>query len=140
MNADYHPPYLNRRRGAVLICMLACCLTALSLSAISMQLALRSARESKHVLKLRQAEWLLNAGVLRAKNNLQDAQYTGETWDMPATVTRSDAAVVRITVEPNAQAIESESSIVTITAVSGTSPNTLQRSCQLTVAKPRGRR
>lgn len=126
----------SRRHGAVLICVLACSLTALSLSIIAVRTTLRSARESKQTLKLRQTEWLLTAGVLRAKQKLQVAHYTGETWEIPATVTRADAAVVRISVEPIQSEKYPHSNTVTITVESGLSPNALLRSCKLTIQSP----
>jgi hypothetical protein len=127
-----------RRRGAVLICVLACCLTALSLSLTAVRQALRSTRESKQLLKLRQTEWLLNAGVLRVRQKLQDVAYTGETWEIPSSVTRSEAAVIWISVDPSSSAAPSGTYIrtVTITAETGTTPHAMRRSCQLTLAQP----
>lgn len=127
----------QRRHGAVLICVLACSLTALSLSILAVRTTLRSARESKQALKLRQAEWLLNAGLLRAKQKLQVAHYTGETWEIPATVTRTDAAVIRIRVEPVQSESDLQSNTVSITVESGLSPKSLQRSCKLTIQSPK---
>ena len=126
----------QRRCGAVLICVLACSLTALSLSILAVRTTLRSARESRQTLKLRQSEWLLNAGVLRAKQKLQIAHYTGETWEIPATVTRSDAAVVRIRVEPGQSENNPQYITVTISVESGLSPKSLLRSCKLTIQSP----
>ncbi len=134
MNACFHQRVSVRRRGAVLVCTLACCLTALSLSVISVRLALRSARESKQVLKLRQAEWLLNAGVQRAKRNAQDIHYSGETWEIPATVTGSEGATVWIAVEPNTDGSPVDTSTFTITIESGTTPHAIRRSYLLTIA------
>jgi hypothetical protein len=132
--ARQHRP--TQRHGAVLICVLACCFTALSLSLIAVRQALRSTRESKQILKLRQTEWLLNAGVLRVRQKLQDAHYTGETWEIPASVTGSEAAVVSVNIEPASSADNGLARTVTITVESGMSPNTLRRSCQLTVTQP----
>ena len=132
----HHLSRPQQRLGAVLICVLACSLTALSLSILAVRTTLRSARESKQTLKLRQTEWLLNASVLRAKQKLQVAHYTGEVWEIPATVTRSDAAVVRIRVEPVQSQNNSRSNTVTITVESGLSPKSLLRSCKLTIQSP----
>lgn len=132
-----HLPRPQRRCGAVLICVLACSLTALSLSILAVRTTLRSAREIKQTLRLRQSEWLLNAGVLRAKQKLQVAHYTGEIWEIPASVTRSDAAVVRISVEPVQSENNPQSNTVTITVECGLSPKSLLRSCKLTIQSPR---
>ena len=126
----------QRRHGAVLICVLACSLTALSLSIIAVRTSLRSARESKQTLKLRQTEWLLNAGVLRAKQKLQVAYYSGETWEIPTTVTRAEPAVIRIVVEPAHSESNSAIYTISVTAECGSSPHMLKRSCKLTIQSP----
>lgn len=71
------------RTGAVLICVLACTLIAISLAASSIHLALQGARASKQNLRLRQTQWLLQAGVQRAHQALQQPDYDGEEWIVP---------------------------------------------------------
>lgn len=74
---------LQPRAGAVLICVLACTLIAMSLAASSIHLALQGARASKQNLRLRQTQWLLQAGVQRAHQALQQPDYDGEEWIVP---------------------------------------------------------
>lgn len=71
------------RAGAVLICVLVCTLIAISLAASSIHLALQGARASKQNLRLRQTQWLLQAGLQRAHQALQQADYDGEEWIVP---------------------------------------------------------
>lgn len=71
------------RAGAVLICVLACALIAMSLAASSIHLALQGARASKQNLRLRQTQWLLQAGVQRARQASQRQDYEGEQWIVP---------------------------------------------------------
>ncbi len=89
---------IGRRRGIVLICVLACCLTALSLGTLAVRMSLRSVRECRQTLRYRQAQWLLVAGVQRASQKLNDSTYTGEVWELPKSVTGSEAARIRIEV------------------------------------------
>ncbi len=72
------------RRGVVLVCVIACLAVSTVLIALSIQSALRSRREARLHLQLRQTELLCEAGVLRATQKLRDdAAYTGEQWSPP---------------------------------------------------------
>lgn len=124
-----------RSRGAILICVLACCLTALSLGVTAVHQALRAARASKQTHQLRQSEWLLHAGLVRAQQQMHDPSYTGETWEIPADVTGSRAAVVTIDIVSQTGPSEHES-LVGITVEFGLAPHMQRSSGQFLVARP----
>lgn len=78
-----------RRRGTVIVCVLACLVIGSMLAATTMQAALQGRREVRLQRQLRQTELLCEAGVIRAAQQLtQSADYTGEEWrpalDIPA--------------------------------------------------------
>ncbi len=75
----------RRPRGAVLPVALVCLLIVMSLVGSMLQGAVRARRQLHAQRDLRQTQLLLQAGVDRAAARLRrDAQYTGETWDIPA--------------------------------------------------------
>lgn len=77
----------GKRRGAILVCVLACLLVATTLAATSLQTALRMRRESRNAFLEQQTEWLLKAGVERARAKYEkDQSYLGEQWDVPESV------------------------------------------------------
>lgn len=108
------------RAGAVLICVLACTLIAMSLAASSIHLALQGARASKQNLRLRQTQWLLQAGVQRAHQALQQPDYDGEEWIVPEEfLPESQGRVVIDVTSANTDSEEAER-FVTVTAEYGT--------------------
>jgi hypothetical protein len=71
----------SRRRGTIVICVLACLIVATALVASSTQAALRSRKSVRLQQQLRQTELLCQAGVLRAAQQLKKSDsYTGEQW------------------------------------------------------------
>ena len=87
----------RQRRGAVLICVLACMLIATSIAATSLYSSLRMRREAKSSFHEQQTEWLLRAGVERARANIEkDPNYLGEQWDVPESILR--IATGRVTI------------------------------------------
>lgn len=135
MNASRRTSPTARSRGAILICVLACCLTALSLGVTAVHQALQAARESKQTHQLRQTEWLLHAGLVRVQQQMRDPSYTGETWEIPAEVTGSLAAVVTIDIAPQTGPSEHESSVGIIVEF-GLAPHMQRSSGQFLVAHP----
>jgi len=92
----------HRRRGVVLICVLACLAVSTVLIALSIQSALRSRREVRLHLQLRQTELLCEAGVLRATKKLRDdAAYPGEQWNPQLASETYHSPNVLIEVVPN---------------------------------------
>jgi type II secretory pathway component PulK len=85
------------RRGLALVAALVCLLVVMSLIGSMLQSALRSRRQLHAERDLRQTELLLEAGADRAAFRLRsDADYAGETWDVPAgeIIGRGDGQVV----------------------------------------------
>ena len=74
-------PRESRRQGTVLICVMACMLIASALVASSLQVSLLARRETRRELQMIQTEWLLDAAVQRARDQLRESpDYVGETW------------------------------------------------------------
>lgn len=87
----------RQRCGAVLICVLACMLIATSIAATSLYSSLRMRREAKSSFREQQTEWLLKAGVERARANIEkDPNYLGEQWDVPESILKIAAGRVTI--------------------------------------------
>ena len=85
------------RSGAILICVLACMVIATSLSALSLQACLRFRQEARLPFLRQQSEWLLQAGVERARKKLRkDPKYIGERWDIPESVLTVAQGIVTI--------------------------------------------
>lgn len=88
------PKSEGARRGAILICVLACALVASTLAATTLQAAMRWRRESRLPFVRQQTEWLLEAGVARAANALaSNNEYDGESWVLPDHVLGMPAVV-----------------------------------------------
>lgn len=76
-----------RRKGVVLICVLACIVVVTSLVATSLMAASRARREARSYQQMSQVKWMLDLGVRRAKQTiLSKESYSGETilWEDPA--------------------------------------------------------
>jgi type II secretory pathway component PulK len=75
----------NRRRGTVLIVALVCLVVIMALIGGLLRGTLRARRQLHAERDKRQAELLLRAGIDRAAFRLaKEADYHGETWDLPA--------------------------------------------------------
>lgn len=86
-----------RRRGAMLVVALACLAIVMAIVGVMLQGALRARRQLHVERDLRQVELLLEAGLDRAAFQLaSDYDYTGETWQIPASdlLGRGDGEVV----------------------------------------------
>ncbi len=70
------------RSGVLIICVLVCIGIATSMMSLSTVGALRARRAMKQTHQLRQTEYLLDAGILRAATQLKNSdQYRGEQWE-----------------------------------------------------------
>lgn len=71
-----------RRRGAVaLVCAMTAAVVFLGISGVAVRTSLRARQERKTERDLQQLEFLCDAGVLRAKEQLKlNPEYKGETW------------------------------------------------------------
>jgi len=92
------------RRASVLVCVLVCLAIATALVTSAVRTALDGRRAMRTQHQLRQTELLLDAGIQRAKQQLQsDIDYTGETWVLsPATIPNIESAQVKIDITPAA--------------------------------------
>ncbi len=108
-----------KRQGAVLVCVIACLAVSTVLIALSVQTALRSRREVRLQLQLRQTELLCEAGVMRAALKLRDdSSYSGEDWSPELALESYHTAKVRIEVQAISSELSAEknSRQVTVTA------------------------
>ncbi len=90
-----------RRRGAVLVMVIVCAMVTLAIFISIVKLAVAERRMSDQRSWQVQAAWLAESALERAAWRLAaDADYTGETWTLPAEeMGGSEAAVVEIRVE-----------------------------------------
>ena len=129
------------RKGAVLVCVIACLAVATVLIALSVQCALRSRREVRLQLQLRQTELLCEAGVMRAALKLRDdSAYTGEVWEPKLESENYHSASVKIDLQSlaDASAADPQSLQVLVTAKLDSfldSDGPMQRSHQFTFQK-----
>jgi Tfp pilus assembly protein PilX len=91
-----------KRRGVILILVLACLAIASVLLITGIKLALSSHRVTRSFGWSVQAQWLAESGVERAAAQLAaDADYKGETWKISAKdLGGDDAGRVKIDVKP----------------------------------------
>lgn len=115
----------SRRSGAILVCVLACMLIAISMAASAVHLTMRGARASKQNLRSRQTQWLLQAGVERAYRGLQSGAYSGEVWLVPEDRLPESGGRVVIDVAPVESATDQSAWQVTVTAEYGPSASQL---------------
>lgn len=89
-----------RKRGVVLVCVIACLAVATLLLAGMLKRTLLTMRQIRTERHLRQTEWLVQAGVERAAFRLaNDVEYTGEVWSLAAEeIAGTDPGVVNISV------------------------------------------
>ena len=76
-----------RRKGVVLICVLACIVVVTSLVATSLMAASRARREARSYQRMSQVKWMLDLGIRRANQTLlSEESYAGEKilWEDPA--------------------------------------------------------
>lgn len=92
----------GKRRGVILILVLACLAIASVLLITGIKLALSSHHVARTFGWSVQAQWLAESGLERAAAQLAaDADYSGETWKIPAdNLGGADAGIVTIEVKP----------------------------------------
>ena len=106
----------RRRRGALMICVLACLVVVASLIGLIAKDALAARRETRIRMQMHQTQRLLDAGILRAaKQAQQDPDYKGETWQPALRFAGQDAnATVTISIDDDR---------TSVTAKLGTAPH-----------------
>jgi Tfp pilus assembly protein PilX len=92
----------HKRRGMILILILACLTIAAALLIVGVKLALSNHRFTQTFRWNMQAQCLAESGMDRAAAQLSaDADYSGETWKIPAEQLGGEAAgIVTIEVKP----------------------------------------
>src|SRR2546423_6395914 len=91
--------HASDRQGAVLVAALVCLLVVMAMLGAMLKGTLLAQRQLHRERDLRQTELLLQAGSDRAAYRLaSDANYRGETWNLPANVI-ADNGEARITIE-----------------------------------------
>ncbi len=111
----------RRRRGTLMIGVLACLIVVGSLIGLIAKDALAARRETRIRLQMHQTQRLLDAGILRAaKQSKQAPDYTGETWRPSLQFAGQDAAaMVTISIADDH---------TSVTAKLGIEPNTTSQS------------
>lgn len=113
-----------KRRGVILVCVLACLVVVSGLTLAMTQTALAARREARYRMQVCQTEWLLQAGVQRASMRIADsADYRGEVWRCDKAIDRFDDATVQIQVSD----ISENQRAVTVTSILGGSTNDLSQ-------------
>ncbi len=113
MSSNPHPAHTShaqRRRGAVSIWAIVCLVFVTALGATLGRMALLGSRHMVQERRRAQADWLVQSGWSLAVAQLQrNADYKGETWEIPATeLGGADAGRVRIDVLAPAVAAPAE--------------------------------
>ncbi|MCP4890726.1 MAG: hypothetical protein GY904_29525 [Planctomycetaceae bacterium] len=89
------------RPGVLAVCTLACLTVAAAIMATTVHGTLRARRHAKLEHQMIQTEWLLDAGIHRAMNNMMNQpNYQGETWIPAGALDTFGAATVQIIVSP----------------------------------------
>lgn len=122
---------MNRRTGTVLIAVLVCLGIASVITLTSVRSSLRHRRELRRQWQLEQTRWLLEAAVIRTREQSRsDEDYSGEAWDVSTTLPAYDKAIV--TIQPADS--ESQEASWSVTATIGSSSDdfmTTQRTLTL---------
>ncbi|ELP32282.1 hypothetical protein RBSWK_03981 [Rhodopirellula baltica SWK14] len=79
--------------------MLVCLGISISLVMTSLKSSLTHRRQTNHLLRVEQTDWLLEAGLVRAHRQLrEDDAYTGETWSVSDAIRGDEPAEIEIEV------------------------------------------
>jgi hypothetical protein len=99
-NRNNFTPRTSKRQGAVSVWAIVCLVFVTTVGATLARMALMGSRQMVQERRHSQADWLAESGWSLATARLQrDADYTGETWEVPATeIGGADAGRVNIKV------------------------------------------
>ena len=118
------------RLGSVLICVLACLGIVMVFVMTTIQSSLRGRREVRMQRQLMQTEYLCEAAVKRAVQQLKkSSEYKGETWHPKLGANSFDHAAIEIRIErvkEDANSMRAE--VIASIADSANSNNRMQRS------------
>jgi hypothetical protein len=88
------------RKGGMMVCVLVCLFVSIAIVAGSVHHAVRMHREVRLQQQMLQTQFLLDAGILRAVERLnQTPDYQGETWHPETAITRYPNPLVEIRVD-----------------------------------------
>jgi len=130
----------------MLIAVIVCLAVSISLIFASLQIATRSRQDAKSLGLSHQISFLLDAGIARAKDQLNaSAKYQGESWTPRLSRSTEEpisdlVASIQILVNPNTAEAGAEELLVEVIArieSSDASALSIQRSRQFTFLKPK---
>lgn len=126
------------RSGTILICVLACLGIVIALVMTTMQSSLRGRREVRMQRQLIQAEFLCEAGVQRAVQQLKKApEYKGEIWFPKLGSTSFENAAIEIRIEPSKEVVNTlRAEVIATLAESADSNARMQRSHTFSIGLP----
>lgn len=126
------------RSGSVLICVLACLGVVIALVMTTMQSSLRGRREVRMQRQLIQTEFLCEAGVQRAVQQLKKSpEYQGEKWLPKLGSTSFGIAAIEIRIEPSKEAVNTlRAEVIATLADSADSNDRMQRSHTFLIGLP----
>ncbi len=126
------------RSGTILICVLACLGIVIALVMTTMQSSLRGRREVRMQRQLIQTEFLCEAGVQRAVQQLKRSpEYKGEKWFPNLSSTAFGNAAIEIRIEPSMDDINTlHAQVIATLANSADSNDRMQRSHTFSIGLP----
>lgn len=126
------------RSGTILICVLACLGIVIALVMTTMQSSLRGRREVRMQRQLIQTEFLCEAGVQRAVQQLKRSpEYKGEKWFPKLGSTSFENAAIEIRIEPSMDDINTlRAQVIATLANSADSNDRMQRSHTFSIGLP----
>lgn len=87
------------RNGVLTVCVLVCLTISATIMIVIAGSALRARRNVQFEHQMAQTGWLLDAGIIRARNQLKgQLNYSGETWKPTGAIEDFGTAEVEITV------------------------------------------
>ena len=124
------------RSGTVLICVLACLGIVIALVMTTVQSSLRGRREVRMQRQLIQTEFLCEAGVQRAVQQLRKSpEYKGEKWLPKLGSTLFGNAAIEIRIEPSQEVVNTlRAEVIATLADSADSNDRMQRSHTFLIA------
>ena len=126
------------RSGTVLICVLACLGIVIALVMTTMQSSLRGRREVRMQRQLIQTDFLCEAGVQRAVQQLKRSpEFKGEKWFPKLGSTSFGNAAIEIRIEPSQEVVNMlRAEVFATLADSADSNDRMQRSHTFLISLP----
>ena len=126
------------RSGTILICVLACLGIVIALVMTTIQSSLRGRREVRMQRQLIQTEFLCEAGVQRAVQQLKKSpEYKGEKWFPKLGSTSYENAAIEIRIEPSTEVVNTlRAEVIATLAESAESNDRMQRSHTFSIGLP----